>query len=108
MQKITIYYVIPEDAEVKNIELVDLTSFKESFYNDRQELQFSAQDILSSKVLKELMSAKVQKITMDKTDADSVSHTIDFEYYPAFEKITQDYKGAKISTSFQSMYVYNS
>ena len=108
MQKIIIYYVIPGTEETQSIELVDLTSFKETFLNGRQEIQFSCQDTFEAGVLKTLMNASIQKITMEKYDSENTLHLIDFEAYPVFEKISQDYKGIKIVTTFQSMNVYNS
>ena len=54
------------------------------------------------------MNASIQKISMEKYDSENTLHLIDFEAYPVFEKISQDYKGIKIVTTFQSMNVYNS
>ena len=108
MQKIIIYYVIPGTEETQSIELVDLTSFKETFLNERQEIQFSCQDTFEAGVLKTRMNASIQKITMEKYDSENILPSIDFEAYPVFEKISPDYKGIKIVTTFQSMSVYNS
>ena len=107
MQKITIVFLDELENE-QTLILTDLIAFKETFFSVRSELQIIAQDKIVSDNLVALMNfAQIKKIVLQKENADGTMDTSEFTNYSVFEKVTQDFKGEKTSTTFQAFYVYN-
>lgn len=107
MQRVSIIFIDINGNE-QTLVLNDLVAFKETFLSARSELQFVVQDVISNEDLQSVMtSTGLQKIILEKSNADGSVNISEFTTYPIFEKITQDFKVEKTLTTFAAMYVYN-